>query len=110
MGGSSGSREKRKILPCQHRLQASKDGEVLFAQGLRQREKPGKARCSRLATKPSRDFVLEFCSLDRPFRTIVVWGHIPIAHERKDPILMLGEALLESAFLLVDQRHRKQLA
>src|SRR5450755_2542566 len=86
---SSGRREKRKILPTQHGLQGSKNGKVLLAKRLSQREQLGKAGCSKLRTKPSRDFVLELYCLDRPFRAIVVWGHIRVAHERKDPVFVL---------------------
>ena len=82
---------------------------MLFAQGLSEGEQPGKAGCSLLATKSSRDFILEFYRLDGPLRTVVIWGHIWVAHEGKDPVLVLDEPFLEPAFLKLGQRHGKQL-
>jgi len=97
------------VNPLEDGRQCGKDGQVLLAQSLREGEKPGKAGSSKLGAKSSRDLVFEFGGFDGSLGTIVICGNVWIAHERKDPVFVLGEALLQSAFLRLDQRHRKRL-
>ena len=105
---SAKSKANNILIPLEDRDQSGKEGKFLLAECLGKGEQLSKSNGPRRGAKSPGNFVFEFCRLDGPLGTIVIWWDIRVSHESKDPAFMLDQTLLQSALLLVSQRQTVQ--